>query len=260
MFMNELQRQAYLNAMSLESYFPRWIMPWAPPSQACVRDWSESAGKVALNDLDVLQGASNLQADIVSREKQSPLAVAEVLQKLDLKPVRQKQQPYIVSQQQAATSQRIVPFALSIWRPFANWLVIDERQPQAALPVEILLHNILRSFGVVQSTLAEEVLRWPLVENKVVHQTIFHARQALTVWLEVELEQRPVDKLLLMGHKSAELFLPEGVSFEDGIWNVCDLSLPNLQALVTPSLVDLLRNPQLKVGLWRAMSNFGVSR
>lgn len=258
--MNEMQRQAYLNAMSLESYFPRWIMPWAPPSQACVRDWPESTGKTALDNLDVPQGASNSQTDIVSREKQSPLAVADVLQKLDLKPVRQKQQPYIVSQQQAATSQRIAPFALSIWRPFANWLVIDERQPQAALPVEILLHNILRSFGVVQSTLAEEVLRWPLVENNIVHQTISHARQALTVWLEVELEQRPVDKLLLMGHKAADFFLPDGVSFEDGIWNVCDLSLPNLQALVTPSLVDLLRNPQLKAKLWRAISNFEAPR
>jgi hypothetical protein len=254
---NELQRQAYLQALGVDAYYPRWLLPCAPGSQLCVQIWPEANSDLAHESFEHLS-RSDLQIAVASNQSASPIAVADVLQALELQPVRPKK-PVGPVYQSAEVTKRIAPFALSIWRPFTSWLVIDERQPQAALPVELLLQNILFSFGRLSSPLAEEVLRWPLVENAVIPQTAAEARQALSVWLEVELERRPVKCLLLMGPKAAEFFLSDK-SYDEQLWKVADLSIPGLQALVTPSLVELLRNPLLKGELWRAFASLDLSK
>src|SRR5690606_1971654 len=133
-------------------------------------------------------------------------------------------------------------------------LVIDSRNIRLALPTELLLQNILRALYGSQLQLEnEEVLRWPLVDNTFVSRTIDDARSVLQVWLEVELERRPVKRLLLMGENAAQYFLKADSSYSSSLFSLVDLQQFSTYALIAPSLVELLQRPELKRELWQAL-------
>lgn len=255
--MNEYQRQAYLSALGVENYMPKWCLVGAPQSIACVLPYCSifeapvnsitSTAEKLFDQLNTSVGATPLPT--------GPLVVADVLRELAGPKRSISSENNNASLIQAASVEVSEPFALSIWRPKQGLLIVDSRNARQALPTELLLSNILRAvFGGTLVTGQEDVLRWPLVENTAVSRTENDARNALQVWLEVEIEQRPVNHMLLFGAKAAQHFLPQDVSYSEHLWCWSSESSGNLQKLVAPSLVELLQQPLLKHNLWQSLA------
>jgi hypothetical protein len=249
--MNELQRQAYLSSLGIESYMPRWHLPSAPMSIACVlptvavsptaSDIGSEFDKVADVPKEVSFSPSLLDSLIKSDKPASPLSstinAASILQQLE-----EKKAPVIQ------------PFSLSLWRPVPGFLIVDARNSQLALPTELLLGNILRThLGMAPFTLNEEVMRWPMIENRFVSHTADDARNELQTWLAVENELRPISQLWLMGENVANYFLPRDSAWSNCCWQVKELDNLLIQALILPSLVSLLQQPQQKAKLWASL-------
>lgn len=254
--MNELQRQAYLSSLGIENYMPRWQLPFAPIAIQSDVSLFVADGCATKTDTETFENSSVListkiniapdtsplnllQTDLIAPvSKPVKISSASILQQLEKK-------PQVVE---------VKPFALSVWRPAPGFLVIDSRQAALALPTEIFLCNILSALiRKVTNLSPEEVLRWPMVENRFVSHTLDHARAELQTWLTVEHEQRSINQLWLMGQNAARYLLPADIELEGCLWKRQQLAESGLTGLVLPSLNELLQQPQLKAQLWAAI-------
>ena len=251
--MNELQRQAYLSALGIENYAPRWLLPSAPVPVACVLPVLDIPVTAAASStvsfaaaaiearIESNSPAPNLLTTIVdlAEQKKAPLAInaAAILQQLE-----EKKAPVVQ------------PFSLSVYRPQPGFLIIDSRNTKLALPTEVLLNNLLRAhLKVASSALGEEVLRWPMIENRFVSRTENDARNELQTWLAVENELRPIHSLWLMGENAALYWLEAGSDWAAICWTTQPVKDVPLQALILPSLNQLLQNPSQKSRLWACL-------
>ncbi|MEN0035406.1 MAG: hypothetical protein AAGC78_00005 [Cellvibrio sp.] len=252
--MNELQRQAYLSALGIENYAPRWLLPSAPVPVACVlpvmdipEQLIDSSSSVIFAGLD--QSAQdnkksppdllNSISELVEKKKISaPVNVTTILQQLE-----EKKAPVVQ------------PFSLSVYRPQPGFLIIDSRNTQLALPTDLFLRNLLLSYlKSNQFSLNDEVLRWPLIENRFVSRTETDARNELQTWLAVESELRPINTLWLMGENASRYWLAADSDWVSACWAVQAIDGLPLKALVLPSLNELLQNPAQKAKLWASLS------
>lgn len=251
--MNELQRQAYLSTLGIENYAPRWLLPSAPISVACVMpvldmpvatiESAQVSSVAATLNLRIENNtaASNLlttTGDLAEQKTPFAINATEILQQLEGKktPVAQ-------------------PFSLTVYRPQPGFLIIDSRNTKLALPTEVLLNNLLRAhFKTVQFTLDEEVLRWPMIENRFLSRTEDDARNELQTWLAVENELRPIQTLWLMGENAARYWLDAGGDWSAICWTTQPIKDTSLQALILPSLNQLLQSPVQKSKLWNCLS------
>ncbi len=245
--MNEMQRQAYLSAIGLEGYMPRWRLPFAPEPSLCLMPIKESVDKNPIAPIFEMQ------------PHVPPSSRINILKELnDSQPLLVATTP-LLNEITKSSQSSISPFALSVWRPIIGMLIIDSRNSALALPTDLLLTNILK---VVlkgdKFNLQEEVLRWPMIENRFVSRTETDARNELQTWLAVENELRPINKLWLFGENAAKYFIPPDQSISDSQWKkipVDGLSENSqLDALVLPSLNHLLSHPEKKAHLWTAIS------
>jgi hypothetical protein len=251
--MNELQRQAYLSALGIENYMPKWQLPFAPAARQC-----DSLPSILDENITSESNFHEIvTAEILVEKKTTVLpdlaASHQLLADINApvaKPVRITAAS--IMQQLEQTPQEVLrPFALSIWRPRPGCLIIDSRNTALALPTELLLHNILRAWlGQSVGVMQEEVLRWPMVENRFVSRTAADARTELQTWLAVENELRPVDQLWLMGENAARYFLPADVDTMQAWWQKHTLAESGLHGLILPGLNQLLQQPLLKAQLW----------
>lgn len=256
--MNEPQRQAYLSALGVETYMPRWQLPFAPTAVACVLPvvaaeneisnassrWSSVVASNVETKLPTapFNTASEFYDFDVRQKPAGPINAAAILQELE------NNKPSIAT-----------PFSLSIWRPFAGHLIIDSRDTKLALPTDLLLHNILIHVkNVGKPNINEEILRWPMIENRFVSRTEVDARNELQTWLAVENELRPIEQLWLMGQSAIKYFIPEDLEIERYYWQrlaISGLASSNQpRVLLLPALTKILQEPLSKARLWAAIN------
>lgn len=255
--MNELQRQAYLSVLGIENYMPRWYLPYAPEPVSCILpligDDNSSVVSVA--------SEANASPSIVTfSTKLDSMVAIEMLGNLDVrqKPIAPVQVASILQQIEEKKAPVVAPFSLSLWRPVPGFLIIDSRNTSMALPTELLLSNMLRAvLGTLKHDLKEEVLRWPMIENRFVSRTASDARNELQTWLAVENELRPINRLWLLGENAAQYFVATDISALDCRWQRVPVSglvgQASINALLLPSLNELLEKPTDKALLWAAL-------
>jgi hypothetical protein len=251
--MNELQRQAYLSALGIENYAPRWLLPSAPVSLVCtmpiqlipaepvVASPAILVSAVAESLFENKNPSPNLLNTItdLGEQKKAPLAVNAAM---------------ILQQLEGKKAPVVQPFSLSVYRPQPGFLIIDSRNTKLALPTEVLLSNLLRAHLSGGSfSLGEEVLRWPMVENRFVSRTENDARNELQTWLAVENELRPINKLWLLGENAARYWMAADSDWSQLCWTIQPVADLPLQALILPSLIQLLQNPSQKSKLWACL-------
>jgi hypothetical protein len=274
--MNELQRQQYLDALGVDTYMPRWVLPHAPEPVACDVSFIPSelgAGEVGQGAAGAMsQPATNDAAPVVrsapvggaSPGQASPSAVLAVLsgEAPAAEPApsvesETKDTPTSAATEQTKSQTASEPapaFALSIWRISEDLLVVDSRQAQLALPTEPLLINILAALGYPRQPLPKtEVIRWPMVDNPFVGQTQADAREMLEAYLDGKLLTHPTKHLLLMGEDAARYILPVEQNAEKVLGQSVALPQHNAEAIVVPSLSDMLQEPLLKRLTWQAI-------
>lgn len=253
--MNELQRQAYLLALGIENYMPRMLLPLAPPPIQCAipvvekREELSSVESVKIESVKInaptrdevlANGVASAAGDILAEVKPAQKAAVSI------------NAASILEQLTTAKAPAITPFALSLWRPQPGFLIIDSRNTGLALPTELLLSNLLRVYLHPDvPDLREDVMRWPMVENRFVSRTEEDARTELQTWLAVENELRPIQRLWLMGNNAARYLLPSETVLDDVYWQEQPLAVSgSLAATIFPSLIELLQNPLLKARFW----------
>lgn len=258
---NELQRQAYLSALGIENYMPRMILPFAPPSVVCELPISAEAQVPSLlQDKFAPTSLSPITLTPLAAPVGNSLA-SEIL--ADVAPVKKLTVPInaasILDQFETKKAPVIEPFALSLWRPAPGFLIVDSRNSSLALPTELLLNNLLRTFlPTIKPDLREEVMRWPMIENRFVSRTADDARNELQTWLAVENELRPINRLWLMGDNAARYLLdaeikPADVYWQEHVLNSTGTGVNSLRAIILPSLVELLQQPRLKAHFWASV-------
>jgi len=262
--MNELQRQHYLSALGVDTYMPRWHLPFAPMSVGCELPAlvQEQASEVSEVKYDLLNVSSKLSAPKTKESVESPVQANNVLNDIfELKKAATpKSQPVSAADILAQLNSKpanIDAFSLSIWRPVDGLMIVDARNSKLALPTELLLNNILNSFFLGQLLqVQEEVLRWPMIENSFTKRTENDARVELQTWLSVQQEIRPIKYLWLMGSNAATYFLPEQTSFNSSVFQSISLANSPINALILPSLNEILQNPILKQKLFAALHHY----
>lgn len=266
--MNELQRQRYLTAMGIDSFVPRLILPWAPPSVPC----QLPQAPVAAAQVPAAP-ASVAAADVAAARKPTagPEAVGQVLRDMGIsKPTAMRKEPLkaaLPKQREALT-----PIHLHLWRPADDLIVIDHYQPGAALPTDKLLHNILRLLCSSEVRVdAGEVIRCPINDKVANLYTRQDMQIDLQAWFSEELQKTPAAQVWLLGAEAATFLLstnPTGDAKAQQQNPNLD-SLPShfkryplaaglattatTDALILPSLTEMLNAPELKDKLWHAV-------
>ena len=254
--MNEVQRRAYLSAMAIDSYVPRWVLPAAPESQPCELPPLPEA--VAESPLPIDAAPTRPPAAAPQNRVDAAEAAAAVLSNLQITPAAQvKPKPIAApAAEPQASSAAVEPFALTTWRVSDDLLVIDSRQAQLALPTDRLLSNILIALGYQPGGLPKaEVYRWPFIDNQILDpantQGETEAREMLHAFVDGQLVLAPVKFLLLMGAEAGRFILPADA--EPAASGAIALEQFGATAVVTPSLAALLREPSLKAQAWQAL-------
>jgi len=278
--MNEVQRMQYLDALGIDSFMPRRILPNAPSLRLCEPVTSGAPAtpretvSAAKGALPIAASQAGTAASVVqpAAEPQASPAVAAVAA---IEPVPAKVTPAVLEQVAAVTEQvqaepktakAVVPtprFSLSLWQIGEQLLVIDSRQPQQALPTESLLNNILLALNFPAGPLpSAHVVRWPIMENRFETQGADEARGMLSALIAARLETQPAKHLLLMGEEACHYILPSDELADTQAESLSKLqgrllTVPELAAglpvIVVPSLTAMLQEPELKAITWQAI-------
>ena len=265
--MNELQRQTYLSALGVDTYMPRWHLPFAPSSVACILpEFVRSADSATVknaHDTDSNETASGFIAQqpnpIILDTTNHAVPISTLISNIfDTK----KADPLKKAAAQSEFTPQGLPsvldaFSLSVWHPFDEIMIVDSRNTKLALPTEVLLKNIFSSvFPELLSAFKEEILRCPMIENSFAKRTADDARAELQTWLSVQCEIRSIKYLWLMGENAARYVLPESFNKDNSLWQSELLTDSKIHALILPSLNELLMNPSLKKNLMSAIRSY----
>ena len=256
---NEIQRQAYLSVLGIENYMPRWYLPFAPEPIACVLPEPSSLMDASPSDISAITSVVSpaIATDISAA---TSFVAVDVLASLDArqKPSVPVNATSILAQLEKSEAVVTTPFSLNVWRPVPGFLIIDSRNTALALPTDLLLNNILRHvINTEKFKMNEEVLRWPMIENRFVSRTEMDARNELQTWLAVENELRPINRLWLLGENASKYFIAADMPVTGNYWQHVEVNgLPGqtqLTAFLMPSLNELLQRPVSKARLWAAL-------
>lgn len=245
--MQEVRRQQYLDALGIDSYMPRVLLPWAPaPRQAALPEVAAAAPVVEAPAATARPAAS------------SPTPVAEVLRDMTRAQPAEARKP--ARDTLSLTREQPVPVAtvhLHLWRPLPQYFIIDDCPPGTALPTHQLLANILRAVsGQRVNPGNPERMRCPINAQLASHYSEEDVRRELQAWFVEAHTRQPAQEVWLMG-PAARWFLPADTNPQEHQFTRVALSLEGaehaVKALIAPSLSAILQDASLKAPLWQAI-------
>jgi len=250
----------YLEAMGVDMYVPRFVLPAAKAPSLCALPVAPSHVEPTTKIHDVLASAGDTALSTPAPEHVSaPEVVADVP-----RPAITSEAPAndtvaeVVDGVVDVVTEQSVSFSLSMWRVGDVFQVIDSRRPHDALPTHALLNNILRAVMGAPAQLPEsEIIHWPLVQPEtdgpVRDQGWSAAHQMVGGFLEGRLAATPVKYLLLFGQEAAKAVLGADLDTEDSLYCARALEDFDATAILLPSLADILYVAQLKPKVWEAL-------
>lgn len=265
--MNELQRQMYLSALGVDTYMPRWHLPFAAVSSECVLP---NLTSVHVSEKDHFYISPENAAPDISLQVESAQILTAVTSInsliVDFLEANKAEKPKLVRAPEVSplnlttasnVSLAVGAFSLSVWRPNENLMIIDSRNTKLALPTELLLRNmLLHLYPREMIELKGEVLRSPMVESGFGKSTINDVCTELQTWFSVQCEIRPIKYLWLMGSNATTYLLPHECEKDQYLWHSVLLDDSQVNALILPSLNELLRQPFLKKQLYSAIKHY----
>ncbi|MDO3388434.1 hypothetical protein QWI17_21485 [Gilvimarinus sp. SDUM040013] len=248
--MNELARQKYLNALGIDGYMPRVVLPHAPaPIPCAMPEYVEPAPADTLVQPTAPSSAPQARTTPTASAEPVGKVLADMGVSSDRKPL---QTPL----RQAASG--VKTLHLHLWRPNANLLVLDEHEPGSALPKEALLTNILRVMQRINRPIeAAERIRCPINDDLAKLYSQSDLEEELKAWLNEELIKTTDSELWIFGLRPAKYLSTEASTPKAAFTHfqvACyGETTQERDALALPSLTELLHNPELKRQLWRAL-------
>lgn len=261
--MNEQHRMYYLDAMGIDMFVPRLRLPNALPSKMCVLPLSQQDVQRS-----TVQGsvtgfvAESVQNNSFKNSTESTQSILSVLDKktTEHQPESQKIVEDLVTQKSSDAPIENARFSLGLWRVGSHLQVIDSGERGDALPTEALLRNILRVHKIIDSPMQlsrQEILNWPAGDD-VDHdedQSWNAAHELVLSFLEGRLLPKPVTLFWLMGNSASRSVLGHDFDFEGALFKTISVDAFTAEALILPSLRDILNTPILKRELWPCISS-----
>ena len=262
--MNESHRKAYLNAMGIDVYYSRVILP---------------AAKVSPNyEFAVEEETQSLATKKNESEKFPEIKRSAVTQTISNVPIRDKEAVphsnigYEDSNTQTAgelseelpegaspvvSEDGTLRFAIKYYKITENLAVIEEYPLQQSVDLDKeslnLLRNILRALGIETEhvVFTPEYLSWPLVEGLSTEvDDIVAAKRVLQGFIAGRQKQDGFKNLLVFAGLIDDLLIGP-----DDAQNRRDYQVQGTEysIIVTHSLQSMLSNPQLKKDVWRRL-------
>lgn len=258
--MNEQQRQQYLDAMGIQPWFPRYVLPKAKPSIICEWGWEyreimhqptvtaeqlqnrveqaampapfDSVGRPAVRPVDILGKISGHVADANAETPDENAAV------------------------QNKSAKRVDRFRLVILSINDNCLVVSELpgtgMNQFTRFHERLLRNLLFSVAVPVTPILNPVLfDWPIAGNRA-DQDEEAAYDAVHGYLTNQFSLHRRETIFLLGRNCVRHVLGPTTDFDE-VRGVQDKDQQVI--VITHSLDALMKLPAIKVDTWRDISS-----
>lgn len=249
--MNERQRMQYLDAMGIEMFVPRLVLPNAAETVECELPIEYRSVSVDLETLPERQ-KSDKAAAFLSSLRQQDSKPTPILKAED-KGLDRSASALVDEIAKEAKVIESTRFTLGLWTVESGLQILDTRTPGDALPTDALLNNILMANGLLKAQLPRaEILNWPYAGVSGVNASWPAAIEMMKEFLGARLEIKAVSFILLWGEDAAKVVLGEDFNFSDSLYTICKPEHFQAQALVLPSLKHFLQNPLEKKFLWEA--------
>lgn len=269
--MNETLRQHYLQALGIDSYMPRWILPAAAespllPAEAPAEEESRPDQAAAVEPARDKPAAAAGRAALIreSTAEPAPSGRKALEGRSTGKPVLHQ-------------------FALNYWRLGPHIGVLDSRQPGAALPTEQLLVNMGAALGISPSQAPPVTIQWPSPGGSPVAtdlaRSVLEARDMLRAFLAAQHEKQALHAVWLMGgsaiyHGLSATELGEDAEDRAVIARVLGRRFPvslrggagqedagqRVEVIALPGLASMLKKPALKAAAWKAIKHLRMSQ
>lgn len=263
--MNERKRQAYLEAMDIQTYFPRRKLPGAKSSPAydfpAISETSELAASKEPNKLRT----SQIKTSVRGEKSTSRLDAIEELRsqasesrKATVTPIRQAaespQDENEAGSLSAVDEENKLSFSLCYYRINEKLAVLDEVPPQASPQrndeAQQLMRGILKALGQgdFDSLPSSEEFSWPLQSEYSMKNTPqVEAAKAISGFLQMRHETDGFSNLLVFAGQLEEVLLSNDANkvardFE---------SSKGYFITITQSLASMLSVPALKRDVWQ---------
>ena len=257
--MNELVRMQYLDAMGIDSFVPRMILPAAPLCVACELPVSLVDYEPAAEFIDPLE------QEVSQPATPSPKTTAIVKQLLasgEASPTSATTSRPAVSSGLtlqallAAKPKKQLRFVLTVWQLANGVVFIDSKEPKAALPTSALLGNVVKGLYPAESIPKPDSINWPLLESPIALDNALHeAREMTHAFLASRFEVITPKLLIVMGRVASDMVItaPQSDSGSMAFGESASPSHLPCAAVYLPSLAELLREPTLKYVIWPAV-------
>jgi len=277
-------RQQYLETLGIVSYFPRFILPAAPPPEAC--EWPESWKLPQPTRQQIIAGqtpeekiSASEAGRVIQQDAQVATVAASPTPETRLKPDSARLPTSVQSPEKEKSSEQVETSAKTSSKRKANvedirlqLLCIRVNENLAVLnaiphfgPGQLsrqhmaLLQNMLHASGIdTQSLLIDEKpFHWPMVQGEHVDNSKSAAATALIAFLQQKLVDWQFKSLLVMGEQVVTgLFVApqEGVSDTgDGNKQDQELSLdPDTSASeAQKDSVQATNHPKMETQAWQ---------
>ncbi|MBB3047708.1 hypothetical protein FHR99_001974 [Litorivivens lipolytica] len=238
----EAKRLAYLQAMGVESFFPRFRLPGAPEPRLC--DTLPTADEMTAFAEPQSESVEPPRPERAPRE--APEAARNLLRDLVEKPASPETRKPTAAATPAVPKAEKLQFTLRFYLVPGLVLLVDaspEQVPETALKqfaANLMLALSRRSpdwQGSIKQSLQQHLFRWPVVGNQALAQGENEAREALTAAIQANCERHSLTQVVLMG-ANAQRFVE------------ADL----VKAIHSEAMAHYLQTPLAKRELWAQLT------
>lgn len=202
--MREPWRSHYLQALGVDVYVARGVLPGAAPSPVCEWDWAALAAPQPEREQAPVPAPV---AAVPTAARLAPVVEVNAPRRADTVPV-----PVVRAAAARPQDGAIPRFALSVAPSDCGILIVDEAPPAQAARADYLrlLGNLLFALQRKNASVNLDVFMWPMIRNAQIDQGADAAREAIAAYLHKQVQSRSIHTVLLLGD-TAQRWLPAAV-------------------------------------------------
>ena len=247
--MNEAQRQAYLEAMGIQAYYPKFTLPGAKPSPRYEAIEEQSVPESRIEDSPKLSEPEQQNQPDQHAYQESDVAIEQVSVSILDKGLNADIQP-----EQITTDTDTLKFSLRYYRINDSLAVIDEWPHlmigNSSEETLTLLRNILMALEINthDCDFSSKDFDWPLMEGlPLTTEPLEAARQALGGFIAMRHDQDGFCNLLVFAGQMEKLLVKKSAKGEQRDYMV---EPAGYYFTITSSLQMILSHPKLKREVW----------
>ena len=245
--MNELHRQAYLEAMGVDVYFPRFLLPAAPASILCEMPATKESVDIGSQNVTASSQVENAVQAVSDSQGRTAAMQALLSEMSGAAPTT----PRVPTSKVESIKAQVLPatprFLLSVAR-VGEILIVDDAVSEGALEIQRLQQNFFSALGLSEGVTASN-FKWPIVESSHLDQSELAAKQTLRAFVQHQANISPSKALLLMGDTACTYLLDTAPVV--GEW--LETAVADLPVLCVPSLALSLNDGAMKSKIWQAV-------